>query len=162
MTDMGGDGPPESPPEPLGPPLVPAEGVSTVSVAHGGPDEPSRPDPTLADRIAADVAERLRAMGGQLRGWELIADIAHHAVLSAFGCTCRGHDGAVYPEDVTCPVHGLTASERSTRLLDTLTRLESEALATAGADSALIATYREVWGDRVRPWVLAELGQGGG
>lgn len=43
------------------------------------------------------------------------------------------------------------------RLLDTLTALEAEALRKAHASPAVFAAYREVWDGEIRPWLAAKL-----
>ncbi len=77
---------------------------------------PGRPPRDAAARLAEHVASYVGPfMGNYLRALGFASDAvlelthvaARTAVMRAFGCTCRDHsdDGAVYAEDVLCPVH---------------------------------------------------------
>lgn len=60
----------------------------------------------LADRVR-DLM--LKAVDGP--GSQVVAELARRCVLRAAGCICSGSPGggAVYAEDVLCPVHGTPA-----------------------------------------------------
>jgi hypothetical protein len=62
---------------------------------------------TAAEPIATTAAAHLAAMVNPGDGQGILRDMARRAVLRAFGCTCRDHSdqGAVYVEDITCPIH---------------------------------------------------------
>lgn len=67
-----------------------------------------RPPAELVEQVTESTRRRMAAALGSTPSAAAVAELAADAARRAFGCTCRHHSdpGAVYVEDVTCPIHG--------------------------------------------------------